>query len=58
MGVDHLGSGVGKVGAGILQIGDVDAREPGDLDILGGQEPLPVEGGGAVAPAVAFRSLE
>ena len=30
-----VGAGVDQIGAGVLQVGDVDAREPGDLDVLG-----------------------
>ncbi len=54
----QLGPGVDEVGAGVLQVGDVDAREPGDLDVLGLEEAGPVERRPDFRPAEALGGLE
>jgi hypothetical protein len=56
--VDDLGAAVQQVGAGLLQVGDVDPRQPGDLDVLVVQEALPVEAGLADRPAIALGGLQ
>ena len=47
-----------EVGAGVTQIGYIDARQPGDLDVLGLEELRPVEGSLPHRPAEARRRLE
>ena len=47
LGVDQLGAGLGDVGG-------VDAGETADLDVLGGEEFLPVERRVDLRPAVAL----
>src|SRR5207237_9828619 len=39
VGVDQFGAVVDQVGAGVFEVGDVDARQAGDLDVLGVEEP-------------------
>ncbi len=48
------GPAVEQVGAGLLQVGDIDARQPGNLDVLALDEARPVERGLRRRPAVAL----
>ena len=58
VGVGQTGSRMHQVGPGVLEIGDVDARQSGYLDVFGVAEGVPVETCLAVRPAEAFGSLE
>jgi hypothetical protein len=52
------GLAMDQLGAGVLEVADVDAGEPGDLLVLFHQEPRPVEAGVGDIPAVAPGGLE
>jgi hypothetical protein len=56
--IKEAGRSIQDVGAGLGQVGGIDAGEPRDLAVLGHPERLPVEGGVAVGPAIAARDFE
>src|SRR5690606_35984832 len=55
--VHEAGLAVHQLGAGVLQVTDIDAGKPGDLLVLFGQEGGPVEPRALDRPAVAFGGL-
>ncbi len=58
MGVLQHGAPMNQLHPGLAQVGGVDARQAGDLDVLGLQEGRPVEPGVVEGPAVALGDLE
>ncbi|MNX61455.1 hypothetical protein D3C86_923890 [compost metagenome] len=58
VGVLHHGAAVDQIDARLAQVGGVDARQAGDLDVLGLQEGRPVELRIVEGPAVALGDLQ
>ena len=58
VGVLQPGAAVDQLGARLAQIGDIDAGQPGDLDVLGLEEALPVEGRALDVPAIALSDFQ
>ena len=58
MAAGEAGLAVDQLGAGVLQVADIDAGEPRNLDVLGHQELRPVEPCLSDLPAIAPGRVE